>query len=155
MKDNKLTLYDVKWQALRVGLLGNWTSYEGAVKNLERLTNYIEEQNTSISSLWRVLNLLNAVRMGYSGQKLKGSAQDKLVQLFRNKIQPTYRLLQASGAKFDIPTRRQITEDWRALTEEQRTAIYANLSKRRDLHSHSEHRDELRWFLDLVWELRV
>jgi hypothetical protein len=101
----KNVLYDVEWQALRVSLLatnakgsaneGGFATVPGTQKNLEMLNKYFID-GASVSTdeaalrVWRILNLLNATRMGYSGQGRKGSTQDVLVQKFRDRIQEFY-----------------------------------------------------------------
>ncbi len=101
-------VYDVTWQELRVGTLsenrsdGGWTTIDGAHANLKSLRIYLSTLRTETFSEfrmqltpnevmaarhYRVINMLNATRMGYSGQKLQGSEQDELVRKFRNRVQ--------------------------------------------------------------------
>lgn len=150
----KQCLYNVEWQALRVSMLGDWTTYEGTKRNLEKVRFYLDRKypNITITHVWRVLNLLNAVRMGYSGQKRTGSPQDKLVALFRNKVSETYHQMKKITKVFDVDSPAEIKTAFEALTICERQAIVSDLSKRRQLHANSEFRDELSWFLEVINE---
>lgn len=97
--------------------LGGFTTTTGTTDNLNRLNNYIEDANPTNPSngietpayvtqecvrmkftleqeyacrVWRVLNMMNATHMGFSGQGLKGSPMDRAVVEFRDLIQPGY-----------------------------------------------------------------
>lgn len=150
---SKQVLYNVAWQKLRVSLLGGWTTAEGTTANINRLRAYINakasDDNEELSRLWRSLNLLNAIRMGYSGQQLTGSRQDDLVREYRDTVSKEYKALK-SKAQFVVDDDAKIKSDWKALDEASKKAILGNLQKRRDLHADSPHRGELSWFLDLV-----
>lgn len=89
MNIHKEVLYDVEWQSLRVSLLGSFTTINGVESNIVKLKNYL--RSTNKVKLWRVLNLLNAVRMGYHGQRLVGTLQDAKIIYFRNNVQQLYR----------------------------------------------------------------
>lgn len=103
-------LYRPSWQALRVSLLakhGNgWITVEGTKKNIAMLNHYVTmddellfEQGVREASsmgyafeqeravrLYRVINLLNATRMGNAGQGQKDSPHDQLVMEYRNSL---------------------------------------------------------------------
>jgi hypothetical protein len=149
MKDQKLCLYNVEWQKLRVSLLGNWAEVQSTWKNLDTLDSYIS-YGVGIqyrTRLWRVLNLLNAVRMGYSGQKRFNSEQSKMVEKFRDEIQERY---EKSTGNYIVDSEDKIKTDWLKLKDFQKDQILNNLKNRLKLHSKSKHRDELRWFLKIV-----
>jgi hypothetical protein len=99
-------LYDVEWQKLRVSFLsknddlGGFTTFKGAVRNMARLNDYvfgvdkdapypIHDSELAVR-LWRAINLLNATRMGYAGQELKGTPNDTLVESFRDEYRKAY-----------------------------------------------------------------
>lgn len=97
---------------------GGFTTADGTTDNLKRLDNYLLDAHvTQLVSqgrevpqytvvecermgikvpeeyacrVWRVLNLLNATRMGYAGQGLQGSEMDEAVRQYRDMIQPSY-----------------------------------------------------------------
>lgn len=156
-KPHKQTLYSVSWQALRVSLLGNWTSAAGAQINIGLLDDYLNstaigDRDEKYSRLWRVLNCLNAVRMGYSGQGLTDSEQDELVRAYRDKVSSLYKAHKLGNVRFVIDDDATVRKEWRRLNMSARTAIYVNLSRRRELHANSSHRDELSHFLSLIKE---
>ena len=116
----KKVLYRPSWQKLRVSCLaqnhpnGGFNTLEGTTDNLARLNNYIQDtmgsdinaapqyvqeecarmrfslQEERACRIWRVLNLLNATRMGYSGQGKRGSEMDRAVEAYRNVVQQWY-----------------------------------------------------------------
>lgn len=95
MDNQKACLYDVEWQSLRVSLLSQnrkdsgFGSIEGTTANLDTLLKYLQSTSNDKETLyrsWRILNLLNATRMGFSGTGLKGSQQDQLVVDFRERF---------------------------------------------------------------------
>jgi hypothetical protein len=109
MSGNLAVLYDVEWQKLRVSLLakndsrGGFTTFKGVANNMRRLNDYVfgvgefrmggDESITDEEMalrLWRAINLLNATRMGYSGQGKKGDVEDVLIESFRNSYRDAY-----------------------------------------------------------------
>lgn len=149
MKAQKLTLYNVEWQSLRVSLLGSWNDSKGVESNIIKLLCYLHG-DINISKLWRALNLLNAVRMGYNGQGLINSEMDNLVKTFRDAIQALYRQAQNDGHEFEVDSADQIRKDWKQLSSIERILIHDNLSARLEAHKESKHREELRWFLGII-----
>jgi len=153
MNLSKNTLYDVKWQVLRVSLLGKWNDEKGVDESLEKLSTYLKEgAGPTFSKLWRILNLLNAVRMGYSGVGKFESDLSEKVAKYRNQISMLHVSLKELGAVYDKVTAEDIQNDWKELDEKTQKAIRKNLLMRLKLHSDSKFRDELRWFLDLTKE---
>jgi hypothetical protein len=86
-------MYDVSWQRLRISFLqkrrndGGWSTDEGASDNLNKLRDYLSVGNDITDEereirKYRVNNCLNAVVMGYSGQKADGQLVRK-VKAFR------------------------------------------------------------------------
>jgi hypothetical protein len=148
MEPRKLTLYDVTWQEMRTRCA--WATYPDVVFSINKLRTYLWDRGQpSYSKLWRVLNLLNAVRMGYHGMKIVGSPQDCLVVEFRDEVSSFYKSLDGPSI-FEIPTSTQIERDWIRLTQGARVRILASLQSRLSKHSESKHREELRWFLGIV-----
>jgi hypothetical protein len=150
IQDIKLqVMYSSAWQAVRVGLLGKWGSEEGARENIEVLKQYIGD-GQDLNRVWRVLNLLNAVRMGFNGQRLIGSKMDELVIEFRIGVQLQYGKLLAAGKKLQAVSDEETLREWRELDASTQALILSNLSKRRKLHEHSSHRDDLSHYLRLI-----
>lgn len=146
---HKACQYNVRWQALRVSFLGKWNSVEGTKDNLRRLTLYLERGGVNITKIWRALNLCNATVMGYNGQGLGASPQAQQVTYYKEMLSGMYHARKGKEPiAFDTPT--EIKEDWDALDPRWQKAILADLEKRLDRHRDSEHRDDLRWFIDIV-----
>jgi hypothetical protein len=154
----KQILYDVEWQILRTQLLsknnytGGWASTSGASINLERLNNYLGG-NPNLVKVWRVLNLLDAVRMGYSGQQRIGSPQDKLVKRQRDKLSKIYKKM-SSIYTFEIPSEEETISDIREASGSDLRDVYKDLYNRWDKHRNSLYRSELKHFLDLIEKYR-
>lgn len=155
----KEVLYEPKWQALRVSLLsrnnaeGGFGSIAGTKSNLKRLDAYISAASgqEKHNRLWRVLNLLNAVRMGFSGQKAAGSDRDDAVVTFRNSVQKMYN---ESRKKFDVspPGEDEVRKQLKGMSEEDRKKIRTDLVKRQKTSNYSKNRPELHKFVKTVEE---
>lgn len=68
MRYDRECLYDVPWQLLRLQMVGGWTMRSGISTNLERLSVYVDLGfigKNSPERIWRALNCLNAVLLGY------------------------------------------------------------------------------------------
>jgi hypothetical protein len=189
MNSKRLTIYDATWQSIRVSLLkenhhkGGWTTYGGTLANINAIKSYLESKGLSFvmleqygdthviqeylaadvphmcAALYRVVNCLNAVRMGYSGQGLKNSAQDMVVQRFRDEMSALFFNLQEwNDYTFEGITNHKAWEQFqlsslRRLSHEQFSAIYYNLAFRRDKaikNNQQESRPELFWYVDLM-----
>lgn len=156
---HKQVLYDIEWQDLRTKLLsrhrddGGWATVEGATTNISMLEDYLGDL-TDVSKLWRVINLLDAVRMGYSGQRRTGSPQDQMVKEYRDDLNIQYAQLKEQGAQHEAPLEEATIADIQSASEETLRRIHNNLLERWTKHSTSQHRDELRHFLDLIEEHR-
>lgn len=152
MTGMRSVLYEFDWQKIRVQCLrkhnfkGGWTTKEGVEHNLKSLDQYLmwSEMSGTEESLrtYRVVNLLNATRMGYSGQRWGASQDEKdlinslddLVCEFRDETQnsPRYNRQAVVDAGFNW--------DWNEVVEGVRKglendpgwfdAIYADLTRR-------------------------
>jgi hypothetical protein len=172
VNEQRLLLYCSRWQALRVGCLkaysndGGWTTTEGTERALQQLGEYTGDGGTvenTLVRLWRVINCLNAVRMGYSGQGLRGTESDQLVTAVRNELQQTQRYIQLQTPVprklnlllLAVPSvanwERLTTIDYVYLPVPTQQAIYENLSKRSMLH---DGRLELEWYLQAIRKVR-
>ena len=157
----KSVIYRPSWQKLRVSFLagnhsmGGFTTEAGTQDNLQRLDNYIADANpeTDIAQyvfeectrmkwvpaeewavrVYRGLNLLNATRMGYSGQGLANSPMDMAVRQYRDYIQESYdgSLVVKLDARWDWDVIQfELEELWRR-ENFWFLKIYADLSRRR------------------------
>lgn len=148
---HKLCFYDCEWQSLRVSLLGSWATLDGVKSNLQRLTSYLKTSPPTTTRLWRVLNLLNAVIMGYNGQQRGDSSVAKVVIEYRDKISLSFKASKLkNGDKIDVDPPDKIRREWNALPTDVQVKIVKDLTKRLDAHKGSAHREELRYFLLLV-----
>lgn len=158
---HKRVLYDPEWQSLRVSLLarnnraGGFATLEGTKSNLVRLTAYLEaaeSEQEEINRLWRILNLLNATRMGFSGQKQTGTPKDKAVQTFRDAVQKKYNAHTAKGKSIKASDETTVTQGLQRLPKAQRQKILQDLTKRQKQSGFSEARPELHKFVKQVKE---
>lgn len=160
----RAVLYDVKWQLLRISFLaarrtdGGWSTEEGQRKNLFLLQDYLEQPCFDTDCrLFRVNNCLNAVVMGYNGQKLLELIP--AVQQFRNKFAPS--------SKYNdiVVTAASATWDWEKVKQDLLTVptggaysfLRTDLGKRAQRGSERT-RPELHIFIkcmDEVWPLWV
>lgn len=161
MAENLQYLYNVEWQCIRVSMLGTWNSFYKASDNYTRLREYTNNATTVQERkrrLWRVINYLNAVRMGYSGQGLYGFEIDILLVLQRNYFQEMYKdhgNISLGEWDWDI-----VGDDLRKLHSEDRKmflAILANLEKRKEFAKKKvgtlKYRNELQIFVDMMREV--
>lgn len=147
MEASKQTLYWPHWQALRVALLGSWNTQAGVNNNLNRLRQYYEE-SPSLDRAWRIVNLLNAVRMGYSGQGTFESVMSQLVVTARRDYTAAMKTFAVKS--YSPPTEEDVLREWAEVPSAVRAKILTNLSNRLANHSDSAHREELRWFLRTI-----
>jgi hypothetical protein len=169
-------LYDVWWQKMRCSCLaahhqnGGFTTGAGTLDNLQRLNQYLSPESVDLHRppnvsaeeekacrVWRVLNLLNATRMGYQGMNLGGSEMDQAVQQYRDQLQPQYNgsLVARVDDKWDW---NFVQTDLEALWRNERywfKAIWDDLSRRRKVTNRKRegdlsHRGELVRFLDMM-----
>jgi hypothetical protein len=152
-----MCLYNIEWQTLRVSFLGKWNAYDSARANLLQGLEYItaaSDLNEQYTRLWRMVNLLNAVRMGYSGQNRLDSDVALMVAQWRDKWSNGLYELKRQGADYVVDSDDKIREDWAKLEFRVQKAIASNLNGRLDLHKESKHRNELRHFLFLIGEMK-
>lgn len=165
MNQQRLLLYSSKWQALRTGWLkaycndGGWTTELGTLRALVEMNEYLLQapgEEEQLVRYWQVINCLNAVRMGNSGQKLSGTKVDLSVESYRNSLQEQYKSLQERHGKPNLLHLRcgtveefgeRTLREFVKLTPPVRARIIKNLGQRRKLH---EGREELAWYLNLV-----
>lgn len=164
----KACLYDVEWQALRVSMLdgnnsyGGWSNMYGAETNLRRLSEYCDEVKESgdlkeySRRIWRALNLINAVLLGYGNRKEVAD----IAHYLRTKPQGYYSRM---WDKLKTNLRHE-TWDWdkvgkdlirlRKNNKELWGAIYINLQKRVKTsikrNGGLQHRSELEKFIELM-----
>lgn len=133
-------LYRPSWQALRVSCLsdnrtdGGWTTIDGTTRNLIKLDEYVDMHRNDQAfedvdmealamgwsalveesvRLYRVINCLNAVRMGNFGQSTDDSEHDNLVREARDNFQ---KMQTVSYHKY--LTEASVKWDWRIVEDE-------------------------------------
>lgn len=157
----KLVVYDCDWQCVRVRCLkehsenGGWTTIEGTVDNLEKLDAYMKahtDSNDAQMRIYRVLNLLAAVRMGYSGQGLKGKQVDILVEKSLALVRSVYAGLVNFTLNSDEFMKQQEAKYAILYTQDPEVfgIILNDLHNRWRLHSSSAYRKELEWMIGLL-----
>ena len=137
----RLCLYDVEWQALRVQLLGKWSKDCDVVDALQQLHNYVwrglhslpKSKTSTImrTRLYRVINLLNAVRMSWGANPVSDFANKQLVA-DRDEYQKLYGNIgcTARADTWETVTGEQILDDLKYISPELAKAIYTDLHKR-------------------------
>lgn len=177
-------LYRPSWQSLRVSLLkenrldGGWTTVAGTEANIVQLERYVsgytsEYRQTMIDEsramgygteheecarLYRVINCLNAVRMGNSGQGLKGSSQDKSVLGARDYFQGMqtinyHRHLSFAAKRWDWGVVKRELQ-WMRFSPDSE-AVYKSLAERIRKSPSMGDRPELATFMQLMEEVRA
>lgn len=161
MSNIKRVLYRPSWQKLRVSCLaennqlGGFNTDVGTQDNLQRLNNYlidasdvnnvpdyVAQENLRMNitleqeyacRVWRVLNMLNAVRMGYQGQRKGGSPMDVAVGEFRDAIQPQHQggLVAQAEDRWNWEVVQAELEDMWISERIWFTRIYSDLNRRR------------------------
>lgn len=176
-------LYRPSWQALRVSFLkehrddGGWTTMEGTRSNLVKIIAYVhgvepfytcESESASMgykveheydARLYRAINCLNAVRMGYSGAGTSGSDPDYFVLDTRDKLQKMqtvnyHRYLTYASKRWD----------WRVVKTELRQMVDATPSDFQNIQKNlitrtkgkdMRNRPELETFLRIMEEVQL
>jgi hypothetical protein len=181
-------LYDAAWQKLRVSCLsqnhraGGFSTAAGTQDNLNRLNQYLDPTsikqafdagavNPAVKTLdeeyrcriWRVLNLLNATRMGFRGQGKAGIAEDQAVGQYRDSIMEQH----MGGVVSSVDDRwdwQRVKEDLEVMWRNDRfwfTAIYKDLvnrtqrAGRRAQRGTQVNRPELQQFVQLLEEVNL
>ena len=141
MNPQRLCLYDVEWQALRVQLLGKWSKDWDVVDALQQLHDYVwrglhvlpkpKASITLRTRLYRVINLLNAVRMSWGANPATDFANKQLVAE-RDEYQKLYGSIgcTAQADIWETVTGEQILDDLKYISPELAKAIYTDLHKR-------------------------
>lgn len=184
MNAQRQSLYHMEWQALRVQLLGNWSTKESVQWCYDQLVTYVSlsgyalytyngdieyierSDDWYITRLYQVVNLLDAVRMGYSGQGMLDTDLDKYFCSRRDIFSEAYhdRGRNYPMATFAVPTVEEIQEDCRLVGRDLSRKILTDLRKRRDfairksamptrelkMRSVQQNRPELLWAINAI-----
>lgn len=169
----RLCLYDVEWQCLRVSLLGSWTSLHQVERNLEMLSAYIYggvpiSEAALISRMYRVLNLLNAVRMGHHGLQMNDTEISQAIVIYRDTLSDQYAYTEDgiwNGCEhgWEAPDEYKILDDLKHISRALAQEILSDFLKRRSLaiyKTRSKSRQEAihkvqRSRPELCWAIRV
>jgi len=144
----KNVVYSPHWQELRMALKGKWVGATAA--NIVLCREYIVLSQFEITHIWRVLNILNAVRRGFHGMGIVGGDADKTLVEFQKEVSALYKQKKAEGKRLVEVTEQQVINEWSLLEDDIKADILKDVKQRLSLHSQSKHRDDLRWFIDIV-----
>lgn len=147
LNKQRLCLYDLEWQALRVSLLGKWTNNRDVARNTDALSTYLYGDGSFLhkamngfkaldllaSRQYRVLNLLNAVRMGYHGMMYVNSEIDDMVVDIRDMVQDQYNHNTQDNPRavdWEAPTPTSFRDDLKFVSGDTARAILKDLQSR-------------------------
>jgi hypothetical protein len=159
MDTSKLVLYDYQWQELRVSL--DFSNAESTERSLRVLRGYLRE-HYDLNRVWRILNLLSATRMGFSGiRKLIKSAdklkdlevRDKSVLAEREFLSQSHQRMIKRGDKFQLNSEEKLISDLKDAQERSLDTfmkVYNSLSDRYEKSNRSKNRPELKYYLNLM-----
>jgi hypothetical protein len=151
-KLNKLCIYDVNWQILRVRLLARnntWGGWDSPDMNIKVLNEYLGDYD-NITKLYRVINLLGGVRRGFGQRGLLGTFADDKVRCYAADVSREYFVLKEQGEKLVDVTVEQVLEDLNLADVSDLKKVRFDLSERLNAHKNSKFRGGLRWFLRLL-----
>jgi hypothetical protein len=148
----KNVVYSPRWQALRISLLGRWGFIDGVHINMNVLRRRLDSENT-VNNCWCALNLINGVMMGYHAQKTKYAEHIQILKILQNDVRSMYQEHLKYKNLLQEVTEEQVRREWGMLAEATKRSILTNLSHRLSRHEESEHREDLRWFLNIVERL--
>ena len=150
---SKQVIYNVPWQILRVQLLNEYNpdagfdDLAGVRKNIKRLKKYLGKMQ-DINKVWRVLNLLNAVKFGY-GKKDKGTDKEKAITKFQKAVSEKYKELKKTQ-EFKVEPKEEIIKDLKKAPRKWLELVYENLTSRYEGAKTPENRPELKDFILLL-----
>ncbi len=161
MAHNLQYLYNVEWQVIRCSMLGTWFNLRTAKKNYDVLKTYVadakEDKVELKRRLWRVVNYLNAVRMGYSGSGKTGGDVDELLVSSRQAYQDAYHSLDIDMGEWDWEEVKRDLHDLDQTDRKAFLAILKNLEMRKDFSIKKigtlKYRSELVIFVDMMREI--
>lgn len=139
-----LSLYHIEWQSLRMQLLGKWHTTESIQESMFSLFRYVETaretdtQSMRLTRAYQVINLLDAVRVGYHGLGIEGCAYDKAVERGYEFFRDVYHSVRITTkpANFIVPTEQEIKEDCAIIGKARSAEILANLYSRKRFNMH-------------------
>lgn len=177
MNRQRISIYDIEWQCLRINLQGKWHNMEGVAKNLAQLMAYLgKEQDVETheygTRLYRMVNLLDAVKMGHNGLGFAGTEEGLLVRTFSKTLSAWYmdfRIRLEGPLNFVAPTAAEIHDDCLLIGMQRTNNILQDLYARRSLATYKvkhkakveidtvqareilkENRPELFWAIDVM-----
>lgn len=134
----------------------DFSTLDTTEKSITRLSDYLEDQE-DVNKVWRVLNLLSATRMGFSGQRtiLKDKARladlesrDEIIKAFRERLSKKFATMDKSKVSPD--SRSTMVDDLHGAPKEEFDRVYKSLQNRYDKSDESVHRPELAFYLKLM-----
>lgn len=158
LNPSKLVLYNFEWQSLRTSL--DFSTLETTEKSIKKLADYLDDQS-DVNKVWRVLNLLAATRMGFSGQRslIKDTGKmadlenrDEIVKTLRERLSEKFADMDKN--KIAPDSRSSMVDDLHKASKEDRERVYKSLKSRYDKSEESVHRPELKFYLTLMESIK-
>ena len=155
MKESRLVLYDFEWQELRTLL--NFSTLAMTQWSLEVLRKYLREGD--LNRVWRVMNLLAATRMGFSGlRKLIKSSErlrdlrmrDTVVKQEHRKLSEELERLISLNKRFVVALHSELVDDIQKADFVALHRVHGSLSDRYARSDQSINRPELKYYLGLL-----
>ncbi len=150
LSEQRLSLYTVDWQNRRVRMKGSWANPAVLARTIERLDAYlwdgklIDQETTVkgeyVTRLWRIVNLLDAVYMGWKDKDLDTSHQKAFLE-YKGRVATLYHEVLEAHRKAErdlgiswrwgsvgyVPT---MEAAWRHLNDSEQKAIIQDLVQR-------------------------
>lgn len=134
----------------------DFSTLSSTEKCITQLNNYLGDQS-NINKVWRVLNLLAATRMGFSGQRsiLKDKTRledleqrDAVVKTFRERLSKTFAGMNKTKVAPD--SKVVMVHDLHRAPTKDFDRVYKSLKNRYDKSDESVYRPELAFYLKLM-----
>lgn len=162
-REQKLTLYNFEWQALRTSL--NFSTAEKTAESIEKLKAYVhtKDADETQSRVYRALNLMCAVRMGISGsRKIAKSVlkladiekKDQLALEYRTTLSYAFHVATSLNLGFKIDSEAKMLYDLRKASKEDFDRVYCSLLTRWEGTGKPTTRNELGHYISLMNKVR-
>jgi len=117
-------IYDLRWQVRRLQLVSKWNDYD-IEEALDLCEQYYQGRETNVRSrLWRLINCMNAVVMGWNGSKAVRQVTRERLLAKRAFYQRVYKIEAALDRPFEYE------DDPAVLNDAEIRLVYASLRKR-------------------------
>jgi signal transduction histidine kinase len=153
----KIAYYNIEWQIIRMEMR-TFNSLENCIANRTVLEKYVADslnETQQIIRLWRVINLLNATRMGFHGCGYVGSSMDAELVSFRDTLQKMLTDLQShlNVTLADVLSDNQINSSMLVQLKKDKPVFYQLLLddlRKRYSNGTAETRPQLLEFIEMM-----